>query len=295
MIILPENLLTKSQNFEGYMYKILIFSFFLSFHSYPMKALHTAATGMTAQETNVNTISNNIANVNTVGFKKGRTEFEDLLYETINEAGGRSSGNSIYNVGTQIGTGTKVSAIRNEFSQGNPKITNNPFDFMIHGNGFFGIILPNGETRYTRDGSFNVDKTGTLVNKQGFRVFPGFQVPQNTVSVTVSETGSIDIFVNGSTEPSSLGILPVFTFVNPVGLKSTGGNLYRTTNSSGEPNQGVPGEGNHGIVMQGTLETSNVSIMNEMTNLIKAQRAYEMNAKVMGVADQMLQTVNNIR
>lgn len=276
--------------------KIIIASLALSSSSFAMmRALHTAASGMQAQEANVSTISNNIANVNTIGFKKGRTEFDDLAYETIQEAGASSSATTQYNVGVQIGSGAKVSAIRKEFSVGSPQLTNNPFDLMINGEGFFGIQMPNGELRYTRDGSFNVDGTGTLVNKQGYKVFPTLTFPPNTASVTISEDGKIDAFIKGTVEPTNIGQIPVFIFINPVGLKSTGMNLYQVTVASGAPVQGIPGESNAGGLMQGALETSNVSPMTEMTDLIRAQRAYEMNSKVMGVADQMMQTINNIR
>ncbi len=260
-----------------------------------MKALNIAATGMAAQEINVSTISNNIANINTTGFKKDRAEFDDLLYETVTIAGGRSSNNTRYNVGTQIGTGSKVSAIRKEHSTGNPMITNNPFDLMINGEGFFGVILPNNEIKYTRDGSFNLDNEGHLVNRLGFKVFPGIIFPAGTTSAVIGEGGNIEAYLKNQIEPTNLGILPIFNFTNPVGLKSEGGNLYQITQASGPPIQQIPGQSNAGKIMQGTLESSNVSIMVEMTNLIKAQRAYEMNSKVMGVADQMLQTVNNIR
>ncbi len=276
--------------------KLLLILIPLSFQSIAMmRALHTAASGMQAQEANVSTISNNIANVNTIGFKKGRTEFDDLAYETIQEPGANSSSTSQYNVGVQVGSGAKVSAIRKEFTVGSPQITNNPFDFMINGEGFFGVQMPNGELRYTRDGSFNVDGTGTLVNKQGYKVFPTLTFPPNVASVSVSEDGKVDAFIKGQVEPSNIGQIPVFVFINPVGLKSMGGNLYQVTVASGAPTQGIAGEGNAGNLMQGTLETSNVSPMTEMTDLIRAQRAYEMNSKVMGVADQMMQTINNIR
>jgi len=260
-----------------------------------LKALNTAAAGMTAQEANVNTISNNIANVNTNGFKRDRAEFDDLLYETVVPAGGRSSNNTRYNVGVQIGTGAKVSAIRKEFSTGNPIITNNPFDLMINGDGFFGIILPSNEIRYTRDGAFNIDSLGTLVTKNGYKVFPGITVPAGTANVVIGENGSVEAYLKNVVQPINAGTIPIFLFTNPVGLKSTGGNLYQISQASGPPVQQIPGQSNAGQINQGTLESSNVSIMVEMTNLIKAQRAYEMNSKVMGVADQMLQTVNNIR
>jgi flagellar basal-body rod protein FlgG len=166
---------------------------------------------------------------------------------------------------------------------------------MINGEGFFGIILPNGELKYSRDGAFNVDATGTLVNKQGYKLYPGLTFPPNTSSVTIAENGKIDAFVKGQVEPSNIGQIPTFVFVNAVGLKSSGGNLYQVTVASGAPTQAVPGSNNAGSLMQGALETSNVSPMTEMTDLIRAQRAYEMNSKVMGVADQMMQTINNIR
>lgn len=260
-----------------------------------IKALHTAASGMSAQESNVSTISNNIANVNTIGFKRGRTEIEDLSYETIQEAGARSSATTNYNVGTQVGSGARVSAVRKEFTNGAPQITNNPFDLMINGDGFFGIIMPNGELKFTRDGAFNVDAQGSMVTKQGYKVYPGFNFPPNTSSVSISDDGKIQSFTKGVSEPTEVGQLPVFTFVNPVGLKSQGMNLYQVSLSSGQPVQAIAGNDNAGPIMQGALEASNVSPMTEMTDLIRAQRAYEMNSKVMGVADQMMQTINNIR
>ena len=283
------------------MYRVLLFlitfmiTLGLSRYLYAMKALNTAAAGMAAQEANLNTLSNNISNVNTIGYKKSRTEFEDLLYETVVEAGSRSSGNSRYNIGVQIGTGTKVAGVRTVHSQGNPQITNNPLDLMVQGEGFFGIVLSNNELRFSRNGSLSINAQGTVVTSKGFKLFPGFTVPANTMSITISESGSFDAYVSGQSEPINIGVVPIFTFTNTVGLKSTGGNLYRVTQSSGQPIQGIPGEGNTGSIMQGALETSNVNIVNEMTQLIRVQRAYDMNAKVMGIADQMLQTVNNIR
>lgn len=260
-----------------------------------IRALHTSATGMAAQESNVNTISHNIANVNTTGFKKARTEFDDLLYETVQEAGAKSSGNTEYNVGVQVGSGARVSATRKQHTQGSPQMTNNPYDLMVNGEGFLGVVQPNGELKFTRDGSFNVDAQGTLVTRAGHKVFPGINVPPNTIKINISENGLVEAWSRESVEPMNLGQIPVFTFVNPVGLRSDGGNLLSATSGSGQAIQNMPGDNGSGILMQGAIETSNVNIMNEMTDLIKAQRAYEMNSKVMGVADQMLQTVNNIR
>lgn len=260
-----------------------------------IRALHTAATGMASQEANVSTISNNLANVNTTGFKKSRTEFDDLLYETIQEAGARSSAESEFNVGTQIGSGSKVAATRKVHTQGSPQMTNNPYDLMVNGEGFFGVIGNNGEMKFTRDGSFNVDAQGNLVTRSGQRVFPGISVPPNIMSINIAENGTVEAFLKNSPEPINLGQIPVFTFVNPVGLRSEGGNMLAATQASGQAIQGTPGTDNAGIIMQGAIESSNVNVMNEMTDLIKAQRAYEMNSKVMGIADQMLQTVNNVR
>lgn len=260
-----------------------------------LRALNTAATGMASQEANVNTISNNISNVNTIGFKQGRTEFEDLLYETVTEAGARSSNTTQYNVGTQVGSGSKVSSTRRIHAQGSPQITNNPLDLMINGDGFFGVIMPNNEIKFTRDGAFNPDNTGTLVNRGGMKLYPGVAIPSNTLKINISENGTVEAFIKGQMEPQVVGQIPVFTFSNDAGLRQEGGNLFAATVGSGEAQQSVAGENNAGGINQGALESSNVNVMNEMTNLIKAQRAYEMNSKVMGVADQMLNTVNNIR
>ncbi len=260
-----------------------------------IKALNTAATGMAAQESNVNNIANNIANANTTGFKKSRTEFEDLLYQTVTEAGSRSSANTRYNVGTQVGSGAKVSATRKDMEVGAPMITNNPFDFMIKGEGFFGIVLPDGQLTFSRDGAFNLDAQGNLVTKKGHKIFPGITVPPGTRHINVTDDGKLEAYGKNQAEPQIAGTIPLFTFINPSGLRAIGGNLLKDTQASGNPNQITAGTSNAGLIQQGTLEASNVSIMNEMTNLIKAQRAYEMNSKVMGISDQMLQTVNNIR
>ena len=259
-----------------------------------IRALNTAATGMTAQENQVNSISNNIANANTTGYKSQRTEFEDLLYETVEEAGGRSSNDTEYTVGHQVGSGSKVSATRRIHTMGSAQITNRPYDLMIMGDGFFGVQAGN-QTLYTRDGSFTVDAQGIMKTRAGHTLVPGITVPPNTKSLNISDNGTVQAFLTGQNQPVELGQIPVFTFINPAGLTDRGGNTASQTQASGQAIQRVAGEENAGVINQGTLEASNVSVMNEMTNLIKAQRAYEMNSKVMGVADQMLQTVNNIR
>jgi flagellar basal-body rod protein FlgG len=259
-----------------------------------IRALNTAATGMAAQESQVNTISNNIANSNTNGYKTQRTEFEDLMYETVKEAGGRSSNGTRYTVGEQVGSGSKVSATRRIHDMGSPQITNRPYDLMIMGDGFFGVQVGQ-EVMYTRDGSFTVDAQGNVKTRSGHPLLPGLVVPPNTKSLMVSENGEVQAYLANSTEPQSLGQIPVFTFVNPAGLADQGGNLAKRTVASGEAIQHIAGTENSGHIQQGAIESSNVNVMTEMTGLIKAQRAYEMNSKVMGIADQMLQTVNNIR
>lgn len=266
-----------------------------SFSSHAMiRALNTAATGMAAQEQQVNTISNNIANANTTGYKAQRTEFEDLLYETVEEAGGRSSGDSQYTVGHQVGSGAKVTATRRIQDMGSPNITNRPYDLMIMGDGYFGVQAGT-EILYTRDGSFTLDSQGILKTKSGYAVVPNITVPANTKHLNISNDGKVQAFLVNGGAPVELGQIPVFTFINPAGLSSAGGNMARTTPASGQAIQMIAGTENAGPIQQGTLEASNVSVMNEMTNLIKAQRSYEMNSKVMGVADQMLSTVNQIR
>lgn len=267
---------------------------FAPLESEAIRALNTAATGMASQESHVNAISNNIANVNTTGYKAQRIEFEDLVYETIQEAGGRSSNNTEYTVGHQVGSGSKVSATRRMHTMGSPQMTNRPYDLMIMGDGFFGVQVGD-QMMFTRDGAFTVDAQGTVKTKNGYPLVPGISVPPNTKSLNISEDGKVQAFLTNQTAPIELGQVPVFTFVNPAGLADKGGNLARSTTASGQPIQNIPGNENAGSIMQGALESSNVSIMNEMTGMIKAQRAYEMNSKVMGIADQMLQTVNNIR
>ncbi len=259
-----------------------------------LRALNTSATGMNSQEQNVNTISNNIANVNTTGYKKERTEFQDLLYEQAQEKGARSSGDSQYTVGQQIGSGSKVSATRRQHTQGSLNITDNPFDVSIQGDGFFPIMVDD-QIRYTRDGSFGPDSQGFITTSSGYKLAPGIQVPSNTRSINISKDGKVQAWVANKKEPEEIGEVKIMTFVNPAGLRDLGGNLAEATTASGSAVEHTPGTNHSGYLMQGSLETSNVQIVNEMTNLIKAQRAYEMNSKVMGVADQMLQTVNNIR
>lgn len=260
-----------------------------------MRALNTAATGMAAQEAHVDTISNNIANVNTTAFKKQRAEFESLHYQTLKEAGSRTGADTLHNVGVQVGSGARVTGTTREFSQGVSQITNNPFDLMINGDGFFAVLGPNQQILYTRDGSFNVNNQGVLVNKQGYILMPNLQFPPNTNTVNITDAGVVEAFIKNQLEPVNVGQIPIYTFINNAGLKAIGGNNYIPSQASGAPIQNIAGQSNAGLLQQGALEASNVSIMNEMTGLIKAQRALEMNSKVMKVADEILQTVNNIR
>ncbi|MEC7274699.1 MAG: flagellar basal-body rod protein FlgG [Bdellovibrionota bacterium] len=276
--------------------RIILLLFIFSHSSFGLsRALNTAATGMAAQEAHVSTISNNIANVNTNGFKKERVEFESLHYQTIKAQGSQTGADSYHNIGHQVGSGSKVSGVSREFTQGSPQITNNPFDLMINGEGFFGVIMPDQTIAYTRDGSFNVNSQGVLVNRSGFAIIPNLQFPPDTISVNITEEGTVEAFIKNQVEPTNVGQIPVFTFTNNTGLVALGGNNYKPSRSSGVPIQNVAGEAKSGSIRQGALESSNVSIMNEMTELIKAQRAYEMNSKVMKVADEILQTVNTIR
>ena len=257
--------------------------------------MHIAATGMKVQEVTVNNISHNIANLGTTAFKRSRAESADLLYTTYREPGARSSSTTFYNVGLQVGSGAKVTGTRKDFVEGVGKVTNNPFDLMIKGEGFFGLVMPNGEIRYTRNGAFNLDEEGRLASHKGYLLYPGFSFPPNILSIDISEDGMINSYVKGDDAPVNAGQIPLFTFTNQVGLKSLGGGLYQTTPASGAALEGFPGIDKAGSLEQGSLESSNVSIMNEMTGLITAQRAYEMNSKVMKTVDDMLGMINNIR
>ncbi len=278
---------------------IKIYFFLIFLFSYRtnavIRALNTAATGMATQEIIVNTISNNVANVNTTGYKRQRAESEDLLYETIIKPGARSSNNTVYNVGVQIGSGSKISAVRRQFSQGVPTITNRPYDLMIRGDGLFAVEGPNASRLYTRDGAFNVDSQGAIVTKHGYKLLPEITLPNNILTLAISKNGIVEAYIKDQTEPMNLGQITITTFINPAGLTPIPGNMYEQTSSSGDSIANIAGENNAGDIVQGSLENSNVSIMTEMTDLIKAQRVYEMNSKVMSIADQMLQTINGIR
>ena len=261
-----------------------------------MRALDIAATGMQAQQTNVEVISNNIANMTTTGFKRQRAEFQDLIYQNLRRVGSNSSDSgSIVPSGAQIGLGVKTAAIYRINEQGNLQQTSNALDLAIQGNGYFQVTLPSGATAYTRDGTFGLAPDGTIVTADGYVVQPGIQVPTNATSVTINTSGQVQATISGQTAPQTLGQLQLAAFPNDAGLQAQGGNLFVQTSASGAPVAGTPGSPGFGSVMQGFIETSNVNVVTEITNLITAQRAYEMNSKVITTSDQMLSTLSNLR
>ncbi len=260
-----------------------------------IRSLWTSATGMQAQALNLDVIANNLANVNTAGFKKSRAEFQDLLYETLRPAGTASSQDTQVPAGIQIGHGTRPSTVLKIFSQGNMENTKNELDLAIEGDGFFQIILPNGETAYTRDGSFKLDSDGRIVNSDGFALEPEISIPSDALSISVGIDGTVSVLQAGDSTPSEIGTIELARFVNPAGLISTGRNLYITSEASGDEMTGTPGEDGLGSIAQGFLEMSNVSVVDEMVSMITAQRAYEINSKAIQTSDDMLQIANNLK
>lgn len=260
-----------------------------------IRSLNTAATGMNAQQQNMDVIANNMANINTTGFKKSRAEFEDLMYQTIREPGSATGANSVSPTGVQTGLGVKTAAVKKDFVVGNPKITNNPLDLQIEGNGFFPVETENGQIAYTRDGSFKKDSSGKIVDKNGYVLQPEMVIPPNATTLEITSKGQVNIYLDQATQAQSIGQIQLVNFVNPAGLKSVGRNLFLPSNSSGLPQQAVPGESGLGVIAQGQIESSNVNIVDEMVNMISAQRAYETNSKVVQAADQMLQNINGLR
>lgn len=259
------------------------------------KTLRTAATGLTAQQRYVEIISNNIANVNTTGFKKNRPEFQDLLYETLKPAGNTARVGVEPLNEVQIGSGTELVATTKMFKQGDIQQTNNPLDMAITGEGFFTVRRPDNTLAYTRDGSFKVDRNGQLVNTQGFNLEPGFRIPQEAIDVQVSRDGIVSILTEGSTTNQTLGQIDLARFINPAGLKAVGDNLFAPSPASGEPIFQQPGQNNTGLIFQSHLESSNVDIVEEMVNMITAQRAYELNSKSVRTADDILNTAVNLK
>jgi flagellar basal-body rod protein FlgG len=261
-----------------------------------MMALRTAATGMAAQQLNVEVISNNIANMNTVGFKKGRAEFEDLLYQNLEQAGAQSSSsNTVVPTGIQVGAGVKAGSVYRITTQGSMTQTGNPLDLAVSGLGYFQVLLPTGETAYTRAGNFSVNAQGQMVTADGYQVIPQITIPQGATNVTVSQSGQVEVTTAASTTPQQVGQLQLASFFNEAGLQATGNNLFLQTDASGAPTIGTPGIQGMGEILQGYTEASNVDPVSEITNLIVAQRAYEMNSKVITTADQMLSTNSQMK
>jgi len=260
-----------------------------------IRSLWTSATGMQAQALNLDVISNNLANVNTSGFKKSRAEFQDLLYETLLPAGTSSSQDTEVPAGIQLGHGTRPSTVLKIFSQGNMENTQNELDLAIEGDGFFQITLPNGETAYTRDGAFKLDSDGRIVNSDGFTMEPEIAIPSDAMSISVGLDGTVSVLQAGESTPSEIGTIELARFINPAGLISMGKNLFIPSEASGNEMTGTAGEDGLGTLAQGFLEMSNVSVVDEMVNMITAQRAYESNSKAIQAADDMLQLANNVK
>ena len=261
-----------------------------------MKSLSIAATGMLAQQLNVEVISNNLANMNTVGFKRQRAEFQDLLYQNIERMGATSStAGTVVPTGIQIGAGVKAGSVYRITEQGNLTLTDNKFDIAINGRGFFRVQLPSGEDGYTRGGNFAVDDTGELVTAEGYTVQPTVSIPQEATDVLINEEGQVEVIIPGQPQPQQVGQLDLAIFFNEAGLEAIGSNIFLETAASGPANVGQPGAIGFGKLMQGFVETSNVDSIREITALIAAQRAYEMNAKVITTSDEMLNTGANLR
>jgi len=260
-----------------------------------IRSLNTAATGMKAQQTNMDVTANNIANSSTTGFKKSRAEFEDLMYQTQIEPGAATGLNSVNPTGVQVGLGVKTAATTKDFEQGSAKVTTNPFDLAIEGAGFFPVQTPSGQIAYTRDGSFKKGPDGRLQDRNGNVLQPEITVPPNATGVEVGSNGQVQIITDNATQPQNIGQIQLVGFVNPAGLKSMGANLFAPTGSSGLPQQALPGQNGLGALAQGQLEASNVNIVDEMVGMITTQRAYETNSKVIQASDQMMQAINNLR
>lgn len=261
-----------------------------------MRSLTTAATGMMAQQINIDVIANNISNVTTTGFKRSRTEFADLLYQDLRRVGTQSSDTAtIVPAGVSIGVGVKPIAVYRISEQGSLIPTENPLDVAIKGRGYFQVNLPDGTTAYTRDGSLRLSNDGTIVTADGFNLVPNITVPDNATGISINANGQVEVTIPGQIAPTLLGQMQLATFINDAGLQATGDNLLLETEASGGPVVGNPGAIGFGVLQQNFLEQSNVNMVAEMTDLITAQRAYEINSKVIQASDDMMQTVTNIR
>jgi flagellar basal-body rod protein FlgG len=259
-----------------------------------IRSLWISKTGLDAQQTQMDVVANNLANVSTNGFKRSRAVFEDLLYQNIRQPGAQSSQNTQIPSGLQIGTGVRPVAAERIHTQGNLAQTGNKLDVAIQGSGFFPVLMPDGTTGYTRDGSFQSDAQGQIVTSSGFVVQPAITIPPNATSVTIGQDGVVSVTQPGSTTPVQLGTMQLATFINPSGLQSMGQNLYVETASSGAPTTAAPGVDGSGTLGQGFVETSNVNVVEELVNMIQTQRAYEINSKAITTSDQMLQKLSQI-
>jgi flagellar basal-body rod protein FlgG len=255
-------------------------------------ALWIAKTGLDAEQTRMSVISNNLANVNTTGFKRDRAVFADLMYQNVRQSGASSTQDTNLPSGLYLGTGVRTVSTQKLHSQGNIVQTNNSFDVAIQGNGFFQVSHPDGSIVYTRDGSFGMDSTGQLVTQNGYRIEPAITVPANTLSVTIGSDGTVSALVAGNTAPTQIGNITLAQFTNPTGLEAIGDNLFRETASSGAPQVDTPGQNGAGTLNQGSLESSNVNVVEELVNMIETQRAYEMNSKAISTTDNMLAYVS---
>ena len=255
-------------------------------------ALYVSKTGLSAQDTALTTTSNNLANVNTTGFKRDRAVFQDLLYQIERQPGGKSSQDSELPSGLQLGTGVRVVGTAKEFTEGPMQVTEQPLDMAINGRGFLQVLMPDGNISYTRDGQFQLNSNGDLVTANGHPLEPAITVPDNTSSITIGTDGTVSTTVTGDTTPTVIGNITTVDFINPQGLEAMGNNLFRETGSSGDPQEGTPGLDGLGKLEQGMVEGSNVQVVEELVNMITTQRAYEMNSKVVSTADSMLQYIS---
>ena len=261
-----------------------------------MRSLDIAATGMLAQQRNVEVVSNNLANMNTTAFQRRRSEFHDLIYQDLRRVGTTSSdAGTIVPTGVQLGLGVKLAAVYRIHEQGNLSATDNTFDLAVQGKGFFQITIPDGTTAFTRDGTFQLDASGQVVTHDGYTVQPGITIPSNAIDVTINNSGEVLVKLEGQVALSNAGQLQISTFLNDAGLEAVGDNLFKETPASGTPTAGTPGSTGFGTILQGFLETSNVNAVEEISNLISAQRAYEMNSKVIQTSDEMMGTLTALR
>lgn len=259
------------------------------------RSLFTAASGMQVQQTNIDNIANNLANASTVGYKRSRVEFQDILYQNLRSSGAASSTSTTYPVGLQVGLGARAVSTERIFSQGDFRQTENPLDLVIAGKGFFQIRQPSGEIAYTRAGSFHLDANGQLVTADGFSLDPQIQISSEALSITIGTDGTVSVKLAEQTQTSQVGQIQLVNFVNPSGLDAIGRNLFKQTAASGQPLVGTPGQNSLGTLEQGFVEQSNVNIVEELVNMIIAQRAYETNSRVVKASDEMLQMINNVR